>query len=186
MGGSVAGVKATTTMLVVAVSISRLSLGQRTHCAVRTSIRKLAELKMELRPEQLFVQNSSTTRIRRWKSDPGKDTPDLQTCQGQMPRASAENAVRFGLPDSGWRLFVGVVRPKSRGYLRLTGPNPLDPIQIEANFLNHPDDLKAAMAGVELCREVGNSAALQPFSKREAMPGNLKGKELENFIRDGP
>jgi hypothetical protein len=24
-------------------------------------------------------------------------------------------------------------------------PNPLDPIQIEANFLSHPDDLKAAI-----------------------------------------
>jgi hypothetical protein len=60
MGGSVAGVKATTTMLVVAVSISRLSPGQRTHCAVRTSIRKLAaELKMELRPEQLYDQNQT-------------------------------------------------------------------------------------------------------------------------------
>ena len=135
--------------------------------------------------QPLAPHNNGSEATYFWKSDPEKDTPDLQACQGQMPRSSAENALRFGLPDSGWRLFVGVVRPKSRGYLRLTGPNPLDPIQIEANFLNHPDDLKAAMAGVELCREVGNSAALQPFSKREVMPGNLKGKELENFIRDG-
>jgi choline dehydrogenase len=37
---------------------------------------------------------------------------------------------------------------------------------------------------VELCREVGNSAALRSFAKREVMPGNLKGAELENFIRD--
>ena len=78
----------------------------------------------------------------------------------------------------------GVVRSKSRGHLRLTGPNPLDPIQIEANFLSDPDDLKAAIACVELCREIGNSAALRPFTKREVMPGNLKGAALENFIRD--
>jgi choline dehydrogenase len=37
---------------------------------------------------------------------------------------------------------------------------------------------------VQLCREIGNSAALRPFTKREAMPGNLKGAELEHFIRD--
>ena len=37
---------------------------------------------------------------------------------------------------------------------------------------------------MELCREIGNSAALRPFAKREVMPGNLKGTELENFIRD--
>jgi choline dehydrogenase len=37
---------------------------------------------------------------------------------------------------------------------------------------------------VELCREIGNSAPLRPFAKREVMPGNLKGPKLENFIRD--
>jgi choline dehydrogenase len=119
-----------------------------------------------------------------WKSTPGLDTPDLQACQEQAPRASAENRATFGLPLYGWNLFGGVVRPKSRGYLRLTGPNPLDPIQIDTNFLCHPDDMKALMACVEVCREVGNSAPLRPFTKREVMPGNLKGAELENFIRN--
>ena len=66
----------------------------------------------------------------------------------------------------------------------MTGPDPTDPVQIEANLLSHPDDLKAAMACVELCREIGNSAALRPFVKREVMPGNLKGAELESFVRD--
>jgi choline dehydrogenase len=32
--------------------------------------------------------------------------------------------------------------------------------------------------------EIGNSPALHPFTKREVMPGNLKGAELENFVRD--
>ena len=64
------------------------------------------------------------------------------------------------------------------------GASPLDPVRIDANFLSHPDDLKAAVALVELCREIGNSAALRPFTKREVMPGNLKGVALENFIRD--
>jgi choline dehydrogenase len=119
-----------------------------------------------------------------WKSSSGQESPDLQTCQGEVPLSSAENSARFGLPASGWTLFGGVVRPKSRGYLRLTGPNPLDPIEIEANFLSHPDDLKAAIVCVELCREIGNSAALRPFTRREVMPGNVKGAELECFVRD--
>jgi hypothetical protein len=75
-------------------------------------------------------------------------------------------------------------RPKSRGRIRLTGPNPMDAVQIETNMMSHPDDLKAAIACVQLCREIGNSAALRPFTKREVMPGNLKGAALENFIRD--
>jgi choline dehydrogenase len=119
-----------------------------------------------------------------WKSDPGLEIPNLQACQTEVPLSSAENTARFDLPAHGWTLRGGVVRPKSRRRIRLTGPNATDPLQIEANFLTHPDDLKAALACVELCREVGNSAPLRPYAKREAMPGNLKGAALENFVRD--
>jgi choline dehydrogenase len=88
------------------------------------------------------------------------------------------------VPELGWTLRAGVVRPKSRGHICLTGPDPSDPVQIQPNMLSHHDDLKAAIAAVQLCREIGNSDALRPFTKREVMPGNLKGAELEEFIRD--
>jgi choline dehydrogenase len=120
-----------------------------------------------------------------WKSNPALDTPDLQTCQGELPFCSPETAAKFNSPADSWTLFGGVVRPKSRGQIRLTGPNPDDPVQIEANTLSHPDDLKAGIACVELCREIGNSAALQTLTKREVMPGNLRGAELQDFVRDG-
>jgi choline dehydrogenase len=119
-----------------------------------------------------------------WKSDPNLDTPDLQASQAEFPLASAEAAARFDMPEFGWTWGGAVVRPKSRGHIHLTGPEPTDPVQIEANTLSHPDDLKAAISAVELCREVGNSAPLQPFTKREVMPGNLTGAELEDFVRD--
>jgi choline dehydrogenase len=119
-----------------------------------------------------------------WKSNPGLDTPDLQTCQIEVPVCSAETGAKFNPPPASWTMYGSVVRPKSRGQIRLTGPNPDDPIQIESNTLSHPDDLKAAVACVELCREIGNSAALRPFTKREVMPGNLRGAALEDFIRD--
>ncbi len=117
-------------------------------------------------------------------SQSGLSSPDLFVCQAEVPKASAENAARFGLPDAGWTLFGAVAQPKSRGRLRLTGANPSDPMLIDANTLSDPEDLKTAIACVELCREVGNSAPLRPFVKCEVMPGNLKGAELERFIRD--
>jgi choline dehydrogenase len=120
-----------------------------------------------------------------WKSNPGLDTPDLQTCQGEVPMCSAETAAKFNPPAASWTLYGGVVQPKSRGQIHLTGPNPHDPVQIEANTLSHPDDLKAAIVCVELCREIGNSSALRPYTKREVMPGNLTGAALEDFVRDG-
>ena len=44
--------------------------------------------------------------------------------------------------------------------------------------------MRAAVACVELCREIGNSAPLRPFVQREVMPGDLTGAELERFVRD--
>jgi choline dehydrogenase len=132
----------------------------------------------------LAPRNNMGEAIFFWKSNPGLDTPDLMVCQAEVPICSPENAARFNPPPGSWALLGGVVRPESRGHIGLTGPNPLDPIRIKDNLLSHPDDVKAAIALVELCREVGNSAALRPYSKREVMPGNLKGADLENFVRD--
>ena len=66
----------------------------------------------------------------------------------------------------------------------MSGPDPGDPMRIEANLLSHPEDIKAALAAVELCREIGNSQSLRSFARREVMPGSLKGLELQNFIRN--
>jgi choline dehydrogenase len=129
-------------------------------------------------------RNTMSESIFFWKSESELDSPEVFACQAEVPKSSAENAARFALSAAGWTLFGAVARPRSRGRLRLTGPNPVDPIEIEANFLSHPDDVQTAIACVELCREIGNSAALRPFAKREVMPGNLRGADLEDFIRD--
>ncbi|HEX8799048.1 MAG TPA: GMC family oxidoreductase N-terminal domain-containing protein, partial [Terriglobales bacterium] len=115
------------------------------------------------------------------KSEAGLDTPDFQILQAVL---SVEDAAKFGLPARGWGLVGNVVRPKSRGRVRLTGSNPTDRVQIEANYLSDPDDRKAALACVELCREIGNSGALRPFVTREVIPDNLDRPKLENYIRD--
>jgi len=120
-----------------------------------------------------------------WKTDSALDTPNIQAIamQPRMPADKAEKA-ELNPPASSWRINAGLVRPQSRGHLRLTGADPLDPIQIDANLLSEPRDVEALMAGVELCRQIGNSAVLRPFVKREVIPGNLKRPALENFVRD--
>jgi choline dehydrogenase len=132
----------------------------------------------------LAPRNNASPATFFWKSDPSLDTPDIQTCLGEVPFTAAEMLAKYNVPAGSWSMVGGIVRPKSRGRIRLTGPNPLDPLLIETNMMSHPDDLKAAIACVQLCREIGNSAALRSFAKREVMPGNLKGADLENFIRD--
>jgi choline dehydrogenase len=108
----------------------------------------------------------------------------LQIVQGEFFKSTPENIAKFHAPSNSWILFGGLERPTSRGKVRITGPNPNDPVQIETNFLSHPEDLKTAVTCIELAREIGNSAALKPFAKREIMPGKLKGKDLEEFARN--
>lgn len=118
------------------------------------------------------------------QSDPELDHPDIQVCLAEFRKTSTENAEKFHPPANSWALFGGLERPESRGRVRLTGAKPDDPIQIEAGFLSHPADMKAAIAAVEMCRVVGNSLSMKPFTKREVMPGKLQGSDLEHFIRD--
>ena len=110
--------------------------------------------------------------------------PDLFACLGPFAKSTPENVAKYGLPQNGWILFGAPTHPKSRGQLRLSGPDPADPIRIEANALSHPDDLKAAIACLETLREIGNSAELRPFVAREVMPGDLSGAELEDYLRN--
>jgi choline dehydrogenase len=118
-----------------------------------------------------------------WRSGPSLDTPDLQSCQAEFPFSTPETA-HFSPPAASWSLFAGVVRPHSRGHLRITGPNPSDPVEIVASTFSDPADIKALIRAVGLCREIGNSAVMSPFVKREVMPGSLAGDALESFARD--
>lgn len=119
-----------------------------------------------------------------WKSDSRLDTPDLQPFQIQLPYATPDIAKRYAIPSAGWAIVPGLVRPASRGHLELQSANPRDRLKIHANFLSDPADMKALVRAVELSREIGNSADMREYVKREVTPGPLKGKDMENFIRD--
>ncbi|MFG1463869.1 GMC family oxidoreductase [Xanthobacter sp. DSM 24535] len=118
-----------------------------------------------------------------WKSDPKLDTPDMQCVHLEGAYASPE-LESFNAPKNAWTFVPGVIRPKSRGKLHLTGPDPRDAVEIDANYLADPDDLKAFLRSIELCREIAHSSALRPFVTREVIPGDLKGPDLEKLARN--
>ncbi len=75
--------------------------------------------------EPLTPHNNGVEATYFWSSDVGTDSPDIQTCQAEMPKSSSsENTARFAPPNAGWNLFPGPVQAKSSGELRLTGPSP--------------------------------------------------------------
>jgi choline dehydrogenase len=117
------------------------------------------------------------------KSDPALATPDLQAFVVNGPFLSAELSAHTPA-GSAWSMTPGLVRPQSRGQIRLTGAKPTDPVDIDLNILSQRVDLRAAMECVRLCREVGNAPAFRSLTKREAYPGPVADVELEAFVRN--
>jgi choline dehydrogenase len=81
-------------------------------------------------------------------------------------------------------MFAGLAHPKSRGVVRLSGPDADDPVEIDARTLSHPDDLRAALQSIELCRDLGNSQPFSQLVKREVLPGRLSQNDMGEFARD--
>ncbi|MBS0644830.1 MAG: GMC family oxidoreductase N-terminal domain-containing protein [Proteobacteria bacterium] len=117
-----------------------------------------------------------------WKSDARLAAPDILQCQLEFAVPAPPEA-GIATPAFGWTMFTGLAQPKSRGRLRLSGPDPRDPILIEPNALSEPEDVATALAAVELCREVGNRRAFEALVACEAAPGSRDRAGLLDFIR---
>jgi choline dehydrogenase len=133
--------------------------------------------------EPIAVGNGGSEATLYWKTDSSLEVPDVFHCQLEFPVATPETAHR-GVPQHGWMVFAGLSHPKSRGSLSLTGPDARDPVRIEANTLSHPDDVRSAMATIEIGREMAHAPAFRRLLKREAMPGKLGASEMKSYIRN--
>jgi choline dehydrogenase len=134
--------------------------------------------------EPLAFRNNAAEATFFWKSDARLDTPDLQPFQIELPYTSQETGKQFAPPPGCWSLAPAVVRPQSRGEVKITGADPNAPVQIFANTMAEEADRTAILRCIELCREIGNSGPLAAYNKREVMPGPMKGAQLDNFCRD--
>ena len=67
-----------------------------------------------------------------WKSRPDLEVPDTQPINFSVPMFG-DDLEPVG--DDGFSLMAGIVTPKSRGSLTLTGPGLDDPVEIDLNAL---------------------------------------------------
>jgi choline dehydrogenase len=88
-------------------------------------------------------------------------------------------------PPNGFSLMAGMVRPMSRGTIRLTGPDPWDELLIDPHTFASETDAEGLEAAVELCREIGRADALRDWGARELYPGPevRSPAELREWVR---
>lgn len=118
------------------------------------------------------------------KSDPAEAIPDLQFHFTPAKLKDHGRNLRF-LTGQGFSLHVCNLRPKSRGRVSLASTDPAQPPRIEANYLDHPDDLRRMIRGVRHARQILSQAAMAPYGGAEVLPGPAvqSDAEVEHFIR---
>ncbi|NPC57430.1 GMC family oxidoreductase [Caenimonas soli] len=84
--------------------------------------------------------------------------------------------------DEGYTLWAGLVRPRSRGRVKLLSGEPGGPLHIDPAYLSDPTDLRALMQAAQWCRDIGNSAALASVRKRVHFQPPATRGELAEFV----
>ncbi|KAF8792820.1 Glucose dehydrogenase like protein [Argiope bruennichi] len=67
-----------------------------------------------------------------------------------------------------------LLRPKSRGYIKLRSPDPYDPPVIDPRYLTHPQDVLTMVDSMKICMAFGESPAFKKYGGRQfdtTMPG---------------
>jgi choline dehydrogenase-like flavoprotein len=115
-------------------------------------------------------------------TDASEMLPDLQLHFIIAKLQDHGRKVSFG---NGYSCHVCLLRPKSRGTVRLAGPDPFAAPLIDPAFLTHPDDVRRLIQGVRLSREILRQPALAQFGGQEAALSRhaTTDAELEHFIR---
>lgn len=119
-----------------------------------------------------------------WKSDERLKVPDLQPFQIEVPFVTDTIAKKYQVPKAAWTLAPGLVQPKSKGRVKLVSGDFRAAASVDPNYLAEPEDMRALIRCVQLCREIGNSPEMAEFVKREVIPGPLDEGAVENFIRN--
>jgi len=102
------------------------------------------------------------------KSDPSRETPNLQY------HIQPLTLPKFGEPLDPFPAFtasVANVRPTSRGWVRITAPDPAAHPEIRPNYLSTAEDRHVAAEAIRVTRHIVSMPALAKYRPEEFRPG---------------
>ncbi|VEH43257.1 Alcohol dehydrogenase [acceptor] [Kocuria rosea] len=103
-----------------------------------------------------------------WRSRPDLDVPDTQPIHFSVPMYDDGMTG----PANAFTLHSGLVRPYSRGTVRLTGPGTSDPVELDPNILADPRDREALLASFRQARAMVAAPPLaEEWGASELYPG---------------
>jgi choline dehydrogenase len=119
-----------------------------------------------------------------WNSRAGLPAPDLHAFMVQGRHAGPDIARTYEFPPDCFAISPGLMRAKSRGYLRLESAAPGGRIEIQPNLLHEASDVQALTEAIDFCMDLAETAPLSSFAARPVSPDRrLSHSEREAFVR---
>jgi choline dehydrogenase len=116
-----------------------------------------------------------------YRSTPGLPGPDMQMAFVH----GIPQGVRDEPPPNAMVMLPGVVRPLSRGWVRLASADPLAKPLIDPNYLAVEADHRRLTEGVRLARRIYASRAFADWVQAEVLPGpNVSDAQLGDDVRN--
>lgn len=118
------------------------------------------------------------------RSRAGVEFPDLQVTF--MPIAIRPGSVD-DVGEHSYQVHIDLMRPKSRGHVRICSADPAMPPSIVFNYLQDPRDRDDLRQSVRLLREILAQPALAPYRGAELEPGPSvqTDAEIDAWVRQG-
>lgn len=114
------------------------------------------------------------------KTDPSLDRPDIQL---HFLVAMVDDHVRKMHWGHGYSCHVCVLRPHSRGTVRLSSADPSASPLIDPAFLSDPRDVETLRKGARMMAEIMGAPALNKYRGAELYPAGQSDAELDAAIR---
>ncbi|MGB7407230.1 MAG: GMC family oxidoreductase N-terminal domain-containing protein [Pontixanthobacter sp.] len=116
-----------------------------------------------------------------WKVTDDAPAPDIQW---HFVPAMLEDHGREKVKGHGFSLHACVLRPESRGTVRLNSNDAKDAPRIDPNFLSDDRDIATLRAGVRLSHRIAEASPLADYEPQDRHPIDLRDDDaLDNLIR---
>ena len=114
------------------------------------------------------------------KSDPRLPAPDHQP----LLMCNAPPLPTLEIPANAYAIAPGIIRPVSRGELKLTADDPAAPLHLDPRYLSEPADLNALVHSLEVSIEILESPAFGKWRKRAVWPKAKTRAERIQWVRE--
>lgn len=113
------------------------------------------------------------------KSDPRLTVPDHQP----LLMCNAPPLPALEIPPNAYGVAPGIIRPLSRGELKLTADDPQAPLLIDPRYLSEPADLDALVHSLEVSIDILESPAFSRWRRRAVWPKAKTRAERIEWVR---